>query len=331
MRPRTSALLLALISAPFVFPQALSAQDKAESSPLSVTAQFSTDADSSCKSGEGILLQFHYTGEQALRGYLVIVEVGDPTGNAAEKQTVEEIRDTHEPMIESGAEWTRTVCWMAGKKSTDDSAAVKASIDVLKFADNSIWGAAALRESHQLIGALDGMDFRAKNTELKKFVSPILPEQGPLPAQNVELETIGPLKIESGVWRDERDQDMLAADVTNESNTPIRGYVITESFYDPSTGARIRRTTTKELETQGDAANYLAPGATWVVDPRKFSRMPDGSLANYKITVDLVVFADGSRFGPKKSVESDEVLGMFRGIDEANGLTHDASLTPNSR
>jgi hypothetical protein len=52
--------------------------------------------------------------------------------------------------------------------------------------------------------------------------------------------------------------------------------------------------------------------------------LPDGTLASYKISVDLVAFADGSIFGPKKSAESDEVLGMLRGIDAANDSSRDA-------
>ena len=331
MRPRISAFLLASTLAPLAFLQASAAQDRPEPSPLNVGARFSTDADSNCKTGDGVTLQLHYTGRQALRGYVVRLAFADlAAGRVVQEQTFEEIRDTHEPMIESGAEWTRTICSTA-KKSPAEPTTVMTSIDVLKFADNSIWGPAALPESHQLIGALDGMDFITKSTELKKFVSPILPQQGPLPAQDVVSQMAGPLKIESGVWRDERNQDMLAADVTNESNTPIRGFVVTESFYDPSTGVRIRRVTTKELETQGNPSNYLAPGATWIVDPRKFSHGPDGSLARYRIALDLVVFADGSTFGPKRSAESDEMLGMFRGIDAANGLVRDASSMPSSR
>jgi len=227
-------------------------------------------------------------------------------------------------MIASGAEWSRAVCSITKTKS-GDSLNVTAQVDVLKFADNSIWGPAALPESHQLIGALDGMDFTQKTTELERFVSPILPQKGPLPTAEVESQTIGPLKIESGVWRDEQGQDMLAVTVTNESDTPIRGYLLTTSFFDPATGARIRRFSTKELETRGNPADYLVPGATWVADPRKFSHLPDGSLASYKISLDLVVFADGSTFGPKKSRESDEVLGMFDGIDTANSLNRRTS------
>jgi hypothetical protein len=39
----------------------------------------------------------------------------------------------------------------------------------------------------------------------------------------------------------------------------------------------------------------------------------------------LPVFADGSMFGPKKSQESDEVLGMFDGIDVAKRMSRDAT------
>ena len=84
---------------------------------------------------------------------------------------------------------------------------------------------------HQLIGKLDGMDFIEKPTELKKFVSPILPEQGPLPSRKVESQTIGPLRFDSGIWRDERGQDKLAVEVTNESDIPISGYLFTTTFF----------------------------------------------------------------------------------------------------
>ena len=196
---------------------------------------------------------------------------------------------------------------------------VTARIDVLDFADGSIWGPASLASSHDLIGTLNGIDFVGNTTtELARYVSPISPQQGPFPVTDVQTQTIGPLKIESGIWRDEHGQDMLAVNVTNESSTPIRGYLLVTSFFDPATGTSIRRVSTKELETHGNPADYLAPGATWVADPRKFSYLSDGTLASYKISVDVVAFADGSIFGPIKSAESQEVLGMLRGIDSAN-------------
>ncbi len=325
MRRRATALLLAFVLGLFVFWQiAASQEDHVESSPLSVTTEFSTDLGAGCNAGEGLTVLFHYAGTQPLRGYLVRFALTDSlTRKGLPERDIQEIRNSREPMIESGAEWTRTVCSLA-KTIAGNPVTVTPKVDVLKFADGSNWGSAVLPASHQLIGTFDGMDFSVKATELERFVSPIPPERGPLPVDDVESETIGPLTFESGVWRDDRGRDMLAVEATNESATPIRGYVFTETFLDPDTGTRIRRVTTKELETHGNPSDYLAPGTAWVAGPRKFSYLPDGTLASYKITLDLVVFADGTTFGPKKSRESDEVLGMFRGIDAANLLSREA-------
>ncbi len=170
------------------------------------------------------------------------------------------------------------------------------------------------------------MDFIGKTTELERFVSPIMPQRGPTPVEDVQTQTIGPLRIESGVWRDEHGQDMMAVEVTNESDTPIRGYLFTTSFFDPAAGTRFRRFSTKELETQGNPSDYLAPGSTWVADLRKFSPLADGSLAIYTISLDLVVFADGATFGANKSQELDEVLGMLQGIDAAILASRETSV-----
>jgi hypothetical protein len=289
--------------------------DSSKSSPLKVAAQILPDAG--CSSGSAISAQLDYTGAQPLRGYLVVLTVADGvSARALGTQTMQEIRDSREAIM-SGAGWTRSICAME-KMIAGDPARVTATVDVLKFANGSIWGPVDRRESSQLIGAIDGMDFSVKNSDLKRFVSPILPERGPFPAENIQTETIGPLKIESGVWRDERGQEWLAADVTNDSETPVRGFLLKASFFDPATGERIRQVSTKELDTSGDPSGYLAPGATWIADPRKFPHLADGSLATYEISPDLVVFADGSAFGPKRSSESDEVVGMIRGIDLAD-------------
>lgn len=318
----------AVVLSLFAGPQTIAAQDKHEvaPSPLRVTTQGLSGLDRGCKAGEGLIVQLHYTGEKALRGYVLRFDSSyHRDGKPINDEILEEVRGLRDPVILSGQEWTRIICSVP-KKTLGDPATLSAKIDVLKFADGSTWGPAALHESHQLIGKLDGMDFIEKATELRKFVSPILPEQGPLPDANVESHTIGPLRFDSGIWRDERGQDKLAVEVTNESATPIRGYLFTTTFFDPKTGTTIRRVSTKELETQGNPSGYLAPGLTWVADPRKFSYLPDGSLASYKITLDLVVFADGSIFGPMHSLESDEVLGMFAGIDDAKRVSRDSTV-----
>jgi hypothetical protein len=95
------------------------------------------------------------------------------------------------------------------------------------------------------------MDFIEKATELKKFVSPIFPDQGHLRGGKVESQTIGPLRFDPGIWRDERGQDKLAVEATKDSDTPVRGHLFTTTFFDPNSGASIPRVSTKELETQG--------------------------------------------------------------------------------
>ena len=295
------------------------AQDEPqESSPLSIATQISSDPGKECHGGKGVVAQFRYSGTQPLRGYLVIFSFADSTtGKVLKEPRIRSTLSSKHPMIDIGAEWAETVC--GPEKFTGDNVTVTARIDVLDFADGSIWGPASLASSHDLIGTLNGIDFVGNTaTELERYVSPISPQQGPFPDADVQTQTIGPLKIESGIWRDEHGQDMLAVNVTNESSTPIRGYLLVTSFFDPATGTSIRRVSTKELETHGNPADYLAPGATWVADPRKFSYLSDGTLASYKISVDVVALADGSIFGPIKSAESQEVLGMLRGIDSAN-------------
>ncbi len=292
---------------------------------MNVTKEFSFSPSPGCDAGEGLMVQLHYAGTQPLRGYVVRLSFADPqTGKVAQEQSLQEVRGPREPMIASGADWTRTVC-ARPKKVLENSRAVTASVDALKFANGSVWGPAPLHESHEMIGTLDGMDFVEKTTKLERYVAPILPQQGAFPVEGVEWQTLGPLKLESGISRNEHGQELLAVAVTNESAKAIRGYLSTTAFFDPSTGTRIRRFSTKELETHGNPTDYLAPGATWIADPRKLSYLVDGTPASYKITLDLVVFADGSTFGPKKSSESYEVLGMIQGIDDAKRTSEEAS------
>jgi hypothetical protein len=323
LKMAVALLVFVLIFIPVL--QCRAQSDPLESSPLDVTTQFTFGMGPDCKGQSGLVVQLHYTGTQPLRGYLVRLTLTDAaTGRVLQEQPLEEIRTSNEPLIASGAEWTRNVCTMI-KKLLGDRTTVTAKVDVLKFADGSIWGPLELRESHQLVGRIDGIDFMRKETELERFVNPILPQQGPIPVEDIKSQTIGPLKIESGLWRDESGQDILAVEITNESDNPIRGYLLTTSFFDPATETRIRSFSTKELETHGNQSDYLGPGSTWVADPRKFSYLPDGTLASYKITVDLVVFADGSTFGPKKCPESDEVLGMLQGIDDIKRTSQEAT------
>jgi hypothetical protein len=310
MRFTVATLLLGFACALPASAQTPSASRDQAVSPLNVTTEFSSSVGAECDGGEGLVVQLQYTGAQPLRGYLVALYPRDSvTGRPLPLES----------MIATGTTWTRTVCSIP-ESIAGTPVTVTAKVDVLKFSDGSIWGPAALPATHQLLGQLEGMDFVMGSSPEEKFVTPILPAGEPLPVQSPKSQTIGPVSIESGVWRDLANTDMLILEITNASATPIRGYVFTISFIDPATGNYFRRVTTKEVETHGDPSDYLAPAGAWLAGPRKFSHLDDGSLAAYKIDLDYVVFADGSTFGPRMSRESDELQGMILGIEMAKAL-----------
>jgi len=297
MRFTVATLLLGLACALPASAQTLSAS-RDHAAPLNVTTEFSSSVGAECDGGEGLVVQLQYTGAQPLRGCLVALYPRDSvTGRPLPLRAIQGFTSPLESMIATGTTWTRTVCGIpesiAGAPVT-----VTAKVDVLKFADGSIWGPATLPATHQLLGQFEGMDFVMASSPEENLVAPILPAGEPLPVQCPKSRTIEPVSIESGVWRDPANTDMLVLEITNASATPIRGYVFTISFIDPATGNCIRRVTTKEVETHGDPSDYLAPAGTWLAGPRKFSHLDDGSLADYKIDLDYVVFADGSSSVP---------------------------------
>ena len=296
---------------------------KPDPPPLVVTTDFSVDLDQNCKAGQGLVIQLRYTGSKPLRGYVVMFPgIGPITDKNISAETLEEARDFGAPIL-PGASWTRMICTIPDKNSATTSP-FYSRVDMLRFVDGSIWGPLSLRESHKVIGKIDGLDFLDHTTDLQRQVSPISPESMPQHLTDLRTQTIGPLKFESGLFRDERNQDKLAVSVTNVGDNAVRGFLFTTTFFDPATGTRVRSVSTKELETRGNPADYLAPGATWAADSRKVSNLPDGNLADYKIELDMVFFADGTVFGPLHSGESLEVLGMFEGIDSVNRTRHAA-------
>ena len=139
MRPKPSILLLATVACLCVSLQDVAAQgNQEEISPLIVTGQFSTALGADCKSGKGLVLQFHYAGTQALRGYLVTIALTDlQAGKVLTEQTFQEARDSRGPMIVDGAEWTRTSCSIV-ETIAGHVLNVITKVDVLKFVDGSI-------------------------------------------------------------------------------------------------------------------------------------------------------------------------------------------------
>ena len=144
---QSTAFLCALIFSPMMTWSAPgAAQDGgAEAAPLTVSTRFLFELDSRCQEGrEGLTVTLHYTGAQPPRGYLVRLPLTDTvSGEVVQENVVEEVRDLRQAMIASGAEWTRTVCTVA-KKTLGQDVTLAAKVDVLKFADGSIWGPAEL-------------------------------------------------------------------------------------------------------------------------------------------------------------------------------------------
>jgi hypothetical protein len=318
MSPKV-ALFLFFLAVPFTSSQIAGTQQdpakvapKPTDQPLAVTAELSATSAPECGSSQAFLLHFHYSGDKPLRGYLIRLLASNSANHAPVEQTFHEIRDSRDQMIVPGADWTRTACSSIGLAP---SQSVNTIVDFLKFPDGSAWGPMHLPESHELIGVMDGQDFSVKTTDLERYVSPLSRETTPTPEELLQFQTIGPLRFLSGIYHDPKGKECLAVEATNAGDAPIRAFVFTESFFDSATGARLRRVATKKLETHGNSTHYLFPGGTWLCDTRKFSYSSDGSLAKYTITLDFVVFADGTTYGPKQSRESDEVVGMLRGID----------------
>lgn len=329
----TPVLFLFFLVLPFTSSQIAGAQQdppkgtlKPIDQPLAVTTELSATSVPEGGSSQALLLQFHYSGDKPLRGYLIRLLASDSANHAPVEQTFHEIRDSRDQMSVPGSDWTRTVCSSIGLAP---SQSVTTIVDILKFPDGSAWGPMHLPESHELIGVMDGQDFSVKTTDLERYVSPLSPDTTPVPEEHLQFQTIGPLRFLSGIYRDPKGKECLAVEASNAGDVPIRAYVFIESFFDSVNGNRLRRVATKKLETHGDFTHYLQPGATWLSDVRKFSYSSDGSLADYTIILDFVVFADGSTYGPKQSRECDEVLGMLRGIDAQSNPSLHTHQTPN--
>jgi len=123
----------------------------------------------------------------------------------------------------------------------------------------------------------------------------------------------------------------IEVDVTNSSAKPIRGYVIDISFYRVSDGQPIsKHTRTALMAGVAGIPGPLMPGET----QRALKPIPvpqaGGKLARYRIAIDLVMFSDGTHWGPINLRESDRLVGMINGIDVVLAKTRTTSTNPQS-
>jgi hypothetical protein len=131
--------------------------------------------------------------------------------------------------------------------------------------------------------------------------------------------TAGPLTIS---WNTASSGDgSLALSAQNISVKQIRGIVFSVAFTSPSTGenlGKLVRTFVKPVEN--GQATYLEPGQTIRYQkPVPVPKDPTGAPGRPNVTVDSVVFGDGSSWGPAKLTESAKVLGMIEAMDRGMG------------
>jgi hypothetical protein len=117
-----------------------------------------------------------------------------------------------------------------------------------------------------------------------------------------------PILTTATVRLDATGSEKLFIDGKNIGTVPIRGYVLVVSFVDSATSENIRTLTAQELCAE---VVSLDPGGTWHSPGKQLSRLATGEIASVQVRVDLVVFADGSTWGPAKSPRSHTLLNWF--------------------
>jgi hypothetical protein len=332
-QPVASVLFACLVAIPVLAQKIATGNNAAQNSPLSVTAVFEKAAIGGCDSAPAIGLQMRYEGTRPLRGYVIELTMAsveqkklvpypatDAPAAPFDRIIERAITSPSENLIQPGDQWTTTVCGVPQDMAEIPTDAVP-RVDVLKFADATIWGGASLPQSNEMLGMFEGIDFITSSSREQGAVTPIIASAGAETpeGQREETQVLGTLAFTPTVERDPSGKDVIVVETRNQGEKIVRGYVYTLHFVDPN-GRQLRQVTTKQIESHGDAAAYLAPGAIWLAPARKASLLDDGSPAQCKISLDLVLFADGSTQGPAMSRESHELVGIARGIDLAKGI-----------
>ena len=97
--------------------------------------------------------------------------------------------------------------------------------------------------------------------------------------------------------------------VRNVSTVAVIGFVVKVDFVDPKTGAVVSYRIAKVLrETPEGKRVPLPPGASVTLRRTNVPTLTGDRLADSKVTFDLVVYADGSHWGPASLLQSTELL-----------------------
>ena len=142
---------------------------------------------------------------------------------------------------------------------------------------------------------------------------PIISAQTPA-TDPVPIEVTGKISaIDPQVWSGFKDGPGLFMTVQNASARGIQGYAFETTFTDPASGERLEHMSNSTYK-QPSLGVAIAPGAKQ--DPIKPYPVPitaHGVQANYSCTVDLVIFDDGTTWGPAKTKAGKRLLSRIHG------------------
>jgi len=104
------------------------------------------------------------------------------------------------------------------------------------------------------------------------------------------------------------------ATITNQSNKTAVGYVVMAEYAD-NVGTRVGRRvqTVVPFHFGGAQGGRVLPGASWQIDFRGTPSGQDGALAKVNLSIDFILFEDGSKWGPDTQKGSLKIEGVMQG------------------
>lgn len=160
-------------------------------------------------------------------------------------------------------------------------------------------------------------------SEVERMLRSCLTVLALLPAISAQTPSIDPVPIEvagkiSAIdtqrWQGFREGPGLFMTVQNVSGRAIQGYAFETTFTDPASGGRVGPGRSHSTYKQASMGVELAPGAKReLVKPYPVPITANGVPANYSFNVDLVVFADGTTWGPGKTQTAKQLLSQIQG------------------
>jgi hypothetical protein len=102
----------------------------------------------------------------------------------------------------------------------------------------------------------------------------------------------------------------LFLDIHNISGKNVSGYALGVKFLDPSTNATFKGGGSHQRMAARRAGNLLHPGDCECAHPKPIMlpTTPSGAVADPKVTLDLVVFDDGTTWGAGQLESSKQLL-----------------------